>query len=424
MAKATTSTKVPKARQGLYREVTTFSDRFCLEHLNEEYAELARRAIAALCRKRSCPLLSGRPESWACAVVYALGQINFLSDRASEPCMSMGDLCARFGIAASTGASKAKTVRGLLGMRQWDHRWILPSRWEATGPVWLVEVDGLAVEARQLPRQLQQIAFEKGLIPYVPQGDGQSQRDALLARYRRYRQINTDHQTFLAHRLWSSSVPGIAVRLGLVETCDELAEKELDDMAPALDLALYARDVDSTTEVQRYLAEVRVDLEGDHRAVLEAMSEARFSLFEVLERHPMAGLVLQDILTGEDLWMIDEGLEASAPERCRLWLRIFRPGDFWMTTGAAIVLTGDGMRDTVNRCHPALRNEDLRAEIVDPDGLAEAVYASAVASERRGRAQGKGGDSLKARSERPGRSRIIQLAAEDPEGEPAPGPWA
>jgi hypothetical protein len=114
------------------------------------------------------------------------------------------------------------------------------------------------------------------------------------------------------------------------------------------------------------------------------MSEARFSLFEVTGGHPVAGLVLQDSRTGEDVWLIDEGLEASAPEGCRLWLRVFRPGDFWMTTGAAIVLTGDGMRDTVDRCRPTPRNGDLRVETVDPDGLAEAVYASAIASEGRG----------------------------------------
>ncbi len=381
MAKATISTKVPKARQGLYREVTAVSDRFCLEHLNEEYAELARRAVAALCRKRSCPLLSGRPESWACAVVYALGQVNFLSDRASEPCMSMGDLCANFGVSASTGGSKAKTVRNLLGMRQWDHRWMLPSRWESTGPVWLVEVDGLAVDARWLPRQLQQIAFEKGLIPYVPQSDGQSERDELLDRYRRYRKINTHHQTILAQRQWSGSVPSIAVRLGLVETCAELAERDLDDMAPALDLALYALAADGASEVQRYLAAEGGDLEGDDRAVLEAMSEARFSLFEVLERHPVAGLDLQDVLTGKDVWLMDEGLEAFAPEGCRLWLRIFRPRDFWMTTGAAIVLAGDEERDAAIRGHPTPWQGDLPAGKIDPDGLAESVYASAIASE-------------------------------------------
>ena len=126
-------------------------------------------------------------------------------------------------------------------------------------------------------------------------------------------------------------------------------------------------------------------LRTEDRAVLEAMSEARFSLFEVAGRHTVAGLVLQDVLTGEDMWLIDDGLEASAPEGCRLSLRVFRPGDFWMTTGAAIVLTGDGMRDAVNRCRPAPRNGDLPAETVDPDGLAEAVYASVIASEGGGR---------------------------------------
>ena len=47
----------------------------------------ARRALAALCRKRPSPLVSGKPETWACAVLYALGQVNYLSDKASTPTM-------------------------------------------------------------------------------------------------------------------------------------------------------------------------------------------------------------------------------------------------------------------------------------------------------------------------------------------------
>ncbi|MBF0561019.1 MAG: hypothetical protein HQL37_03165 [Alphaproteobacteria bacterium] len=129
------SITVPKGSEPVYSRLTDLTDEFCRQHLNDEYAELARLAIAALCRKRPSPLRSGRPETWACAVLYALGQVNFLSDKSSPPHMTMQDLCAGFGIAASTGGNKAKEVREALGIRSFDHRWMLPSLLEKTGMV-------------------------------------------------------------------------------------------------------------------------------------------------------------------------------------------------------------------------------------------------------------------------------------------------
>jgi len=32
----------------------------------------------------------------------------------------------------------------------------------------MVEVNGLIVDLRHMPRELQQIVYEKGIIPYVP----------------------------------------------------------------------------------------------------------------------------------------------------------------------------------------------------------------------------------------------------------------
>jgi hypothetical protein len=34
--------------------------------------------------------------------------------------------------------------------------------------IWMVEVSGLPMDIRHAPRQLQEIAFNKGLIPYIP----------------------------------------------------------------------------------------------------------------------------------------------------------------------------------------------------------------------------------------------------------------
>ena len=34
--------------------------------------------------------------------------------------------------------------------------------------VWMAEVNSLLVDVRDMPREVQVIAYEKGLIPYVP----------------------------------------------------------------------------------------------------------------------------------------------------------------------------------------------------------------------------------------------------------------
>ncbi len=163
----TKSMKVPKCWEGPLAALIALTDGFCDEHLDHEYAELARYAIAALCRKRPSPLTNGHSQTWACAVLYALGQVNFLSDRSTAPYMAMADLCGYFGIALSTGGNKAKLVRTALSMHQFDHNWTLPSRLESSSLSWLIEVDGLIVDARQLPVDMQEVAVQKGLIPFV-----------------------------------------------------------------------------------------------------------------------------------------------------------------------------------------------------------------------------------------------------------------
>lgn len=99
------SEQVPKQLQPVYEQIIAITDAFCHEQLNEEYAQLSRQLAAALSRKRPSPLLRGKAATWACGIVYALGSVNFLSDRSSEPFMRMEDLCALMGVSKSTGAN-------------------------------------------------------------------------------------------------------------------------------------------------------------------------------------------------------------------------------------------------------------------------------------------------------------------------------
>ncbi|MGK7907468.1 MAG: plasmid pRiA4b ORF-3 family protein [Synechococcus sp.] len=171
MAKAKKSEKVPKAMQTKFNRIVEITDAFCQEHLNDEYAQLIRSATAALARKRPSPLTNGLPKSWASGITHAIGMVNFLFDPAQDPYCSAKDLYKWFGVASSTGQGKSKQVRDLLDMSQMDPDWCLPSMLDRNPMAWMISVNGLIVDARSAPREFQKIAYEKGLIPYIPDDD-------------------------------------------------------------------------------------------------------------------------------------------------------------------------------------------------------------------------------------------------------------
>lgn len=159
---------VPNSVEPFYSTIVNLTDTFCNQHLNSEYAELSRRLAATLARKRPSPIVRGKPEIWACAIVYALGTVNFLFDKSQTPHMRADELCAVFGVSQSSGSNKAKVIRDMLKIYQLDPNWCLPSRIDDNPMVWILQVNGMMVDIRHMPREVQVIAYEKGLIPYIP----------------------------------------------------------------------------------------------------------------------------------------------------------------------------------------------------------------------------------------------------------------
>ena len=169
MTRISKSEKIPKQMKAKFDAIVVLTDTFCNKHLNEEYAQLARQAVAALCRKRPSPLMKGRVNTWACGIIYALGFVNFLFDKSQEPYMSAADLCKGFGVSKSTGSAKSKTIRDALDMVQMDPNWYLPSKIDDNPMAWMIMVDGFVLDARTMPREIQEVAYRKGLIPYIPE---------------------------------------------------------------------------------------------------------------------------------------------------------------------------------------------------------------------------------------------------------------
>ncbi|MEJ7590919.1 MAG: DUF6398 domain-containing protein [Planctomycetaceae bacterium] len=143
-------------------------DQFCAEHLNEEYAVLCRRMAEKLARKRPSPLLQGSPNAWASGIVRAVGGVNFLHDKAQSPYMRSTDIDKFLGTSASSGAAKLAAIRKMLKIYQMDPAWSLPSRLVDNPMTWMVQVNGFITDLRHAPRELQEVAFNKGLIPYIP----------------------------------------------------------------------------------------------------------------------------------------------------------------------------------------------------------------------------------------------------------------
>lgn len=168
MAKRSTSEQVPKEMQVRFDEITQLTDAFSQAHLNDEYGSLCRQLTATLCRKRPSPLSQGKVVTWACAIIHALGTVNFLFDASQTPHVPAGQIASYFGLSMSTMQAKSKQIRDLLGMYQMEPEWTLPSKVDENPLIWMIQVNGIIMDVRHAPRVIQEEAFRKGLIPYVP----------------------------------------------------------------------------------------------------------------------------------------------------------------------------------------------------------------------------------------------------------------
>ena len=169
MPKRSPSQNVPKDMQARFDEITQFTDAFSQAYLNDEYAQLCRELTATLCRKRPSPLVRGKADTWACGIIHALGMVNFLFDASQTPHVPASQIWEYFGLSSSTMQAKSKQIRDLMDMYQMDPKWTLPSMVGQNPLIWMIEVNGLIVDARHAPRWIQEEAFHKGLIPYIPE---------------------------------------------------------------------------------------------------------------------------------------------------------------------------------------------------------------------------------------------------------------
>ncbi len=114
------------------------------------------------------PSQRDKPAGWASGIVHALGWVNFLQDPGLSPHMTSAQVAEGFGVSQGTMTSKSKIIRDELDLVQLDSDWCTPAMLVDNPLVWMFDVGGLMMDIRMAPRQVQEEAYQLGLIPFIP----------------------------------------------------------------------------------------------------------------------------------------------------------------------------------------------------------------------------------------------------------------
>jgi hypothetical protein len=203
-------------------------------------------------------------------------------------------------------------------------------------------------------------------------------RKDVLARYRHLRAIAMRHNSAALGFVSRQAVLETAKRLGLAEEGRMLVAGSQEEMTLVFDLNLHAAKETRSRALDRYARATPLPPGSDEMRMLDAMRHARFSIWRVERRHETAGLVIRDVLREAEEWLIDEKLEASAPENMAFAGRVCEPDSFAMTCGVIVPVTHD-LIEGVTLDTLAWRRSDPGQVAQDPR-FATAIYRAALDS--------------------------------------------
>jgi hypothetical protein len=202
-------------------------------------------------------------------------------------------------------------------------------------------------------------------------------REEILTRYRHLRAIATRHHSEALEFLSRSAILEQARHLGLTVGKTLVAES-IDEMTLAFDLAIHTARPGHSRAIDRYARAAQLQPGSDESVVLEAMRQARFSVWRVERRHEAAGLMVQDLLRQDEAWLVDEALEQSAPEGVAVAMRLCTPDAFAMTSGIIVPVDREMMEEVLDQVLPRVRGEP--DQVAHDRRFASAIYRTAVAN--------------------------------------------
>ena len=196
----------------------------------------------------------------------------------------------------------------------------------------------------------------------TPPGPVPMSRSGILTRYRHLRQISRELHESVLNIIAPDVLLNWARRLDLTEGKAVVPETE-DELTLPEDLAIYLPRLGHPHPLDRYAKVARFGPGSDEAIVFAAMRRARFSLWRIERRHHITGLILRDLLRDEEIWLVDETMERSAPLGLEMAARLLQPDSFAMTARIIVPLLPHLMEEAFARA-PALGNaQKLAAQV-------------------------------------------------------------
>jgi hypothetical protein len=185
---------------------------------------------------------------------------------------------------------------------------------------------------------------------------------ALLPRYQQLRQAGIALGNRLARTLPRDVLDEGGRKLGILKNNVLVLDTE-DEIVVLMDYCIYDVRRQGKNAVERYLAESPPPVGSDERLLLEAMLQARYSLFVVESMEPGVGVHVRDLLRDESLFLMDVSFSTTAVPGAVLATRVFAPDGILRTTGAALPVGMIPARERdrfVQGLRAAFHNEDFR----------------------------------------------------------------
>lgn len=159
-----------------------------------------------------------------------------------------------------------------------------------------------------------------------------------LARYQQLRVAHRNLHSILLDWLTKNVVEECGIVLGIYMN-DNLDFGSVSEISVLMDYCIYDYRWDGQNVVERYVAQASIEADSDERILLDAMLEARYSVFAVDEVVRGFGVQTHDLLRGDSGFIMDIALSETAVDGLVFAGRVITPGDgeFSMTTDAPLL---------------------------------------------------------------------------------------
>jgi hypothetical protein len=212
----------------------------------------------------------------------------------------------------------------------------------------------------------------------VPSGTSQlressmtSTHSHLLPRYKHLRQVAMRLNTSLVKTLPRDVLDEGGKRLGMLKGNKLLLDSE-DMISVLMDFCIYDVRRQGLNAIERFLAESPPPAGSEDMVLLQAMREARYSLFVIESKESGVSIHVRDLIRDEQLFLMDVNFSQSAPVGLVLAGRIYSPEGIMQSTGATL---------PVGVLPPAQREMILHGLTTHPQGETYRNPSPAQASE-------------------------------------------